>query len=280
MNAATSVTEQQAAFFEEFGFLVLPGLVRDRITEITQAFEEVWQDGRDGHGGDPHDGSRRSCLVPFIDRHERLSALLDDPRLVSVPQRLLGEDFNYATSDGNLYVGDTPFHSNPFPGGLKALKLAFYLDPVTPATGCLRVIPGSHHFGDRFADTLHARIGRSRDLWGISQSELPSVALPSEPGDVIVFSHCVKHGSFGGSTRRRLFVINATEHCPEEKLPYLRDHIGSMARFWNDSYYGEIMIRTAPSERMAHLRQILANQDHLPELADRCRREMPEPSRG
>jgi hypothetical protein len=71
-----------------------------------------------------------------------------------------------------------------------------------------------------------------------------------------------------------------SEHCPPEKISYLRDHIGSMGRFRIDSYYGEVMVKTASPERMVHLQQILSNQDHLPGLAKRCRREMSEPSRG
>jgi Phytanoyl-CoA dioxygenase (PhyH) len=280
MSGTTSVTDQQVAFFETFGFLHIKGAIKDVIEDISQAFEEVWRRHGGGHAREDHDRRQRSCLVPFIDRHERLSALLDDPRVVGIPRRILGEDFNYSTSDGNLYVGDTPFHSNPFAGGLRALKVAFYLDRVTANSGCLRVVPGSHRFGDRFADELHARVRNSTDAWGTPQTALPAVPVESEPGDLVVFNHCIKHGSFGGGRRRRLFVINASEHCPQEKLPALREHIGSMARFWSDSYYGEIMVRTAGPERMAHLRQILANQDHLPALSERARREMSEPARG
>lgn len=275
-----TLSDDQISFFETFGFLHIKGLMSDSIDEISSAFEEVWREHAGGHGGRSHDQYQRSCLVPFIDRHKRLSALLDDPRILAIAGGVLGSDFNYSTSDGNLYVGDTPYHSNPFAGGLRALKLAFYLDPVSVDTGCLRVMPGSHRFGDAYADDLHAHVKLSQEHWGVAQSELPAVALPTTPGDLVVFNHRIKHGSFGGGGRRRLFVINASERCPPEKLSHLRDHIGSMARFWIDSYYGEVMVRTASPERMVHLEQILANQDHLPELAARCRREMSEPSRG
>jgi hypothetical protein len=40
------------------------------------------------------------------------------------------------------------------------------------------------------------------------------------------------------------------------------------------------MIRTAGSERMVHLEQMLANDGHLAELSRRKRAEMAEPSRG
>lgn len=274
------LSQAQIRFFDTFGFLHFKGLMSDVIGDLTEAFEDVWAQRGGGHSGQPHDQQQRSCLVPFIDRHERLSALLDDPRVLGIAGGLLGPDFNYSTSDGNLYVGDTPYHSNPFAGRLRALKLAFYLDPVAADSGCLRVVPGSHRFGDRYADDLHEHVQQSPTVWGVPQAELPAHALESVPGDLVVFSHCIKHGSFGGGGRRRLFVINASEHCPPEKLPALREHIGSMSRFWIDSYYGEAMLNTAGAERMTHLQQILDNQEHLPALAAACRREMAEPARG
>ncbi|SPF07042.1 phytanoyl-CoA dioxygenase family protein [Streptomyces sp. MA5143a] len=265
----------QVRFFETFGFLHLPGLMKKEIGRITAAFESVWE--RSGRERTP---GKRACLVPFIDRDAYLSGLLDDPRIKTIPSQLLGPDFNYCSSDGNLYAGDTTYHSNPFSGGLAALKVAFYLDPVGADSGCLRVFPGSHKFDDSYAKSLSSNIDSATEVWGHEQSELPAIPIPSEPGDVVVFMHGIKHGSFGGAQGRRLFVMNFTEHCPEELLPALRDHIGSMARFWNDNYYGEAMLATAGPERMRHLRQILDNQDHLPSLVARCRQEMSGPAQG
>ena len=84
-------------------------------------------------------------------------ALLDDPRILAIAKTLLGDDFNYMGSDGNFYVGDTRWHSD---GGHKLedpmhIKIAFYLDPLTRDTGALRVIPGSHLFGDNYGGWTH-----------------------------------------------------------------------------------------------------------------------------
>jgi len=272
------ITEHQIKFFDTFGFLSFKGLLTDCIDEITAAFEEVWQQHGYVTGPNQHKGDRRSCISPFIDKHERLSALLDDRRILGIAEELLGNDFNYCTSDGNLYSGDTNYHSKPFYGGVKALKIALYLDPVTVTKGCLRVIPGSHKFGDVFADYLHEGLDRSDDLWHTAQSQIPYYALESNPGDVIVFNHCVKHGSFGGGNRRRLFVINCSERFPDDKIKDLKTMIGAISRFWADSFYSKIMVETADKERMKHLEQVLANQDHLPALVAQVKREMSEPS--
>src|SRR5437868_12769371 len=107
-----TLTPQQTAFFETFGYLAFPGLLWDRVDAITEAFEEVWREHGGGHHGKPHDEQRRSCIVPFVDQSEVLSSLLDDPRIEGIGASLLGDDFNYMGSDGNFYVGDTPWHSD------------------------------------------------------------------------------------------------------------------------------------------------------------------------
>ena len=95
------------AFFETFGYLHFPGLLNDRIGAIIDAFEGVWAAHGGGHHGQPHDYERRSCILPFPDQSAELSSLLDDPRVAGPVASLLGEDFNYTSGDGNLYVGDT-----------------------------------------------------------------------------------------------------------------------------------------------------------------------------
>ena len=41
-DSAFSLSEQQVRFFETFGYLGFPGLMADRIDQITEAFETVW----------------------------------------------------------------------------------------------------------------------------------------------------------------------------------------------------------------------------------------------
>src|SRR5437016_1569501 len=103
-SVALRLSPSQLAFFDTFGYLVFPGLLRDEIAAVADAFEQVFRARGGGHDGRPHDGQRRSCIVPFIDQSPRLCALLDDPRIESILASLLGDDFNYMGSDGNYYV--------------------------------------------------------------------------------------------------------------------------------------------------------------------------------
>ena len=154
--------------------------------------------------------------------------LIDDPRIAGPVASILGDDYNYAASDGNYYVGDTKWHSDhhldtPF----HSVKIAFYLDPVTRDTGCLRLIPGSFRHGDAFADALHAVVpisaeNRSREVWGIHGSEVPALAIESQPGDMVLFNHKTKHSAWGGSSKRRMFTYNFEERMAGAALAYLR----------------------------------------------------------
>jgi len=274
------LSSQQLSFFDTFGFLAFPGLLADRIDEIIDAFEILWAKQGGGHHGQPHDFKQRSCIVPCVDSSEVLSSLLDDPRILGVTTSLLGDDFNYMGSDGNLYAGDTGWHSDGRHRELLHIKLAFYLDPVARDSGCLRVIPGSHRLEDQYELALQDKANNSSENWGIGGADVPAAALETQPGDIVCFNHNTKHAAFGGSGRRRMFTMNCCQRYPEERVQELRDYMSGGARFWVKRAYGEPMINTATPERMVHLEQCLANDGHLAELSEKAREKMPEPSRG
>ncbi len=279
-NSAPCLSDAQIAFFETFGYIGFPGLLADRISEITDEFEALWAAHGGGHNNRPHDGTARSCIVQFVDQREKLSSLLEDPRVLAIANSLVGEDFNYMGSDGNYYVGDTGWHSDGWHPEIRHIKIAYYLDPLTKDTGCLRVIPGSHRIGDSYAEALQAQVRKSDTLWGIHGRDVPAIPLEITPGDIVVFNHNTKHAAFGGGVRRRMFTMNLCQRYPEAKIDELRLYLGGAARFWLEEAYGDAVVRTATPERMRHLEQVMNNDDHLPELSRKARLEMAEPSRG
>ena len=203
-------------------------------------------------------------IVPFIDRHETLCQLLDHSGIEGIAGSILGDDFSYTGSDGNFFVGETLWHSDKGPGdGHTAIKLAFYLDPVGPDSGCLRVIPGSHRYGDVFADGVHSAIpvvaeSRPEESWGVDGSDVPAFSLESEPGDLVVFDHGTKHSAWGGGDRRRMFTINCEERRPKLELPELRREVARIKdQYGMDRVYWETMLETAGTDRMVHLEQRL-----------------------
>lgn len=273
-TTSMQLTEQQKYFFDTFGYLIFLGLVKDQIETMIAEFRAVFDDK-----GIAHDATKRTCMVPFIDQREKLCSLLDNPDILAIASGLLGKQFNYMGSDGNYYTGDTSWHSDGYHTVGKFAKIAFYLDPVTRETGALRVIPGSHRL--EHSEWLARKAVDSQNLWGINQNQVPSVALESQPGDVVVFNHNLMHAAFGGNSQRRMFTINLSRHAetPEE-IEELKNYIAANARFWIDHMYSDMMVQTADTERKRHLQQVIENEDHLPALAAKARQEMTEPSRG
>jgi phytanoyl-CoA dioxygenase PhyH len=269
------LTAQSIEFFETFGYLVLPGLLAEDIGWITREFEAVFTDR-----GLVHDHSQRTCVVPFIDSRERLSALLDHPRVEGLAASLLGDDFNYVGSDGNYYAGDTSWHSDGFHTVGRFMKIALYLDPVRRDTGALRVIPGSHRV-DVENSWAARQARRSKELWGIEQNEVPAIALESNPGDVVAFNHNLMHAAFGGSSQRRMFTLNCCRRCESPaEIQDLESYIGGHDRFLNDCMHSDQMKATASASRMVHLRQVMEHEGHLAGLAAKARETMLEPARG
>ena len=216
-------------------------------------------------------------MVPFIDQSDELSSLLDHPRLHALVTEILGEDFSYLGSDGNFYVGDTPWHRDGQHRGLRFIKLAIYLDPLDGDSGALRVIPGSHHLDDVYAQGLAEIIAKTPG------AQVPAVALATKPGDVAVFDHNLYHASFNGGTTRRMFTLNLSQRWPDERLPELQElqeYIAGHARFWIERNVGPRILATAGLQRMRHLQQAMENDFLLTERTHKIRLEMAEPSRG
>jgi hypothetical protein len=271
-----ALTPQQCAFFDAFGFLILPGLLKDDIAWITAEFEGIHA----RHPGPKHDGTKRTCIVPFIDQSERLCTLLDHPTVQEIAASLIGDDFNYIGGDGNYYSGDTGWHSDGWHETGRYIKMALYLDPVTRETGCLRVIPGSHYVGSNWVTEVR-RVNRPEEHFGVHGRDIPCMALESEPGDLVVFNHNLHHASFGGSRSRRMFTLNLCRRASTEtELQDLKNFIGAHGRFWIDHLHSDTMRETATPARMRHLEQVVANEGHLAEAARQARLTMPEPSRG
>jgi hypothetical protein len=220
---ATALTPQQVAFFETFGYLRLPGLFARDVGEIIGGFEDVF--AAEGHPrmeyyADLHGGERRVIIPAFITKNERLSQLLDDERVTGIVRSLLGDAYEYAESDGNLFDCESIWHADTYsaPMSIHHVKVSFYLDQLRGDSGAIRVIPGTNFFQEKFARALRSRmndVSKIEDEFGVDARELPSVVLDTDPGDVVVWDFRTIHASFNGNKGRRLFSINFREKGAE-----------------------------------------------------------------
>ena len=262
-----TLTEQQVNFFNTFGYLAFPNLFSsDEVAWIIEEFDFSIQNFGEGKA---HDGSKRTMFGGPIEHRPRLCSLLDDPRVLGVAGGVLGEDFNYASGDGNYYAGDTGWHPDGNWGQLFSCKIAFYLDSLTADTGCLRVIPGSQR-PEHFVRAEEINPNQSEELFGVPPQEFPgSVALETNPGDLVIFNHDTYHASFGGGRRRRMFTMNLTRHCTTEPdLETLRKYLsihspGGYNIDTGASMYYPTILDTANEKRLIHLWQCVKIHDEL-----------------
>ena len=203
------ITAEQKAHFETFGFLVLKQLFTPEEAAIMKReSDEIFEEVR---GGEPFTGETWEAVQPFFERRPFLSRLPGDDRIYDLAVTLVGPNPILEVTEGNLHTGTTQWHGSKLPGKLMAhAKIAFYLEPVTRETGCLRVIPGSHIAGptDPFAPLRDGIRDPDFRPFGLAPTEVPSYAIESQPGDVVVFVEETLHAAFGGKAGRHQHAIN------------------------------------------------------------------------
>ena len=219
------ITAEQRAHFETFGFLLLRKQFSPvEMDAISREFESIMLEDRQGR---PYSGERQR-LEPFIERHEALTRLIEDDRIYTAVEALLGPGFVWDGSDGNHYVGDTQWHPDKGGDAVKLgygqIKVIFYLDKVTRESGCLRVIPGSHKAP--LHNQLEPLVVRNGDsamaALGVTGADIPCHAIESEPGDVVFFHQSLYHASFGGWSGRRMFtMVFGADPVSDEEVAYM-----------------------------------------------------------
>jgi hypothetical protein len=213
------ITGQQVNFLEMFGYLHIPGIFADEIEEITEAFEAVFADpehSRMDMNEALHRNDRRVIIPAFVDRHPALAKLQEDGRILGIARAVLGDDVEYAESDGNLAFCHSEWHADTYgaPMTQRHIKISFYLDRLRDDSGAIRVLPGTHFWEGDYALRLRSsfrEVGRSRELFGIDSTAIPAVVVNSDPGDLLVWDYRVIHASFNGLNRRRFFSVNFRE---------------------------------------------------------------------
>jgi len=218
------LTEQHLSFWKTFGYLVFRDVFpKDEIDQIRRDMDEVMEEER---GGQPFTGDKTQTVLWFVERSSYLSRLAEDDRIYNKIEQILGPGFIWCLSDGNYYVGDTQWHGGSGdPQVIKHIKVSIYPDPVTRDTGSLRVIPGSHipEYQQKLVALKDQFDDPSKTPFGVSGSDVPAVALDSQPGDMVFFSEDLWHSSFGGRAGRRMFtLIYYGNPDTDEKREYIR----------------------------------------------------------
>ena len=261
MNAS-----EKRAHFNTFGFIIWrQAFSPAEMADITVEFDDQMTELR---GGPPFDGETGENRAPFVELHSSLARLAVDDRIYGTAEELLGPDFVWAGSEGNITVGDHGWHADR-PGDHEEisyvrLKTMLYLDDTTKDSGALRVIPGSHRMplhGEIEPERRHQR-GETVDPFGVPGEDVPCFPVESNPGDLVFFCQSLWHSVFHGWVGRRYIAL---KYAP---LPSTDRQIASLRHYTKGSIF-------EPPESFASSDNPRARHivDPLPELG---RRKVPD----
>jgi ectoine hydroxylase-related dioxygenase (phytanoyl-CoA dioxygenase family) len=213
LDATRLTAAQRRGAYDEFGYLVFPGLLDQvEIGDLRRALGEVLDDAaglaqsNDKFSIVPSDSGNTAVVRRIrnpIAHHHVFLELVFNPKILDVVANLIGEDIQLHHTKLNLkpasalarfeWHQDYAFipHTN-----FDLLAVMVTIDEATEENGCLRVIPRSHKmgptahvFGRDGAATSHlldGEIVRDRASW---------LSVPMRPGDVELH-HCnLLHGS-------------------------------------------------------------------------------------
>ncbi|ANE46408.1 phytanoyl-CoA dioxygenase [Paenibacillus swuensis] len=217
-NALTQevITDEQAQFFLDNGFLVIRNVVQGEELALLQeqTLEVVNQGLSEGNTAEDYwyrerkNGERVYWRTEFIiEKKDANKALLGHPFILRTVEKLQGSnliptwDSLVVKSPGN--AASVPWHrDSAVPEGCTdprpIFNVDFYLDEAD-LKSCLWVIPGSNHWSAESADARCASPDFSFD---------DAVPVPMQPGDVILHNIQLLHGSpegDGNALRRTVY---------------------------------------------------------------------------
>ena len=208
------LSAEQVAHFHTFGFLVLrQAFARDEVETLSREADAACAEKTDRDA----DGSTYLWAPEFVEERPSLMKVLEDDRIYLSMKDLLGYELIWIGSE--VMWGIDPSladHTWHFDGHKTArhldylrTKVMLYLDPQRKDTGALRVIPGSHR------DPLHrtlfplqdAHLGGDPCPYGVEGTQVPSCAVETDPGDIVLFNQWLYHAVYGKEGKRRVIVL-------------------------------------------------------------------------
>lgn len=206
------------------------------IAELAAATDQLWDEGvrlgadwRHGnlfykvaHG---QDGAPKVRMAQWPSYHQRvLNAVRLDPRYVQLLGPLIGGDLKSIINQVHWKepegAGDFAWHQDsrfrkPHAAyrnlGESYVQTGLAIDPHSPASGCMRFVPGSHRLGNVDLDVDAEVLGRAMDdaaLAKIGYTTADVIDLELEPGDLALWNPYLVHAS-GRNTQahmRRLYI--------------------------------------------------------------------------
>ena len=222
------ITAEQKAHFDTFGFIHLrQQFSLKEMEEVTREADRLWEEHREGRPLGENQG-----IQEFVEKGPVMTRMVADDRICGTVEGLLGPRFVWNGSEGNLSFtkSEHQWHTDrPREPHAASYGFHLYLDKVRADTGCLRVIPGSHRppLHDDLLPINKQAPDSTMKVYGLSPTDVPGVALESDPGDIVFFSQKIYHGVYGKLPGRRYLKLRFVA------WPETDEQIASLMRYGN-----------------------------------------------
>ena len=258
------LTSEQIQQFQTLGFVVCRQLFSvTEIETLSTAFDAAMRVARGGAAEPQLEqdargySAKRQQIVPFFDYDpDTFYPLLDDERLCSAFEALMGPDYILTLSEGIIHAGGSGWHHDATaPEGIFTMRVALYLDPLGPDDGCLSVLPGS-----QFKEYRTALVANLKQI-GFQPEDVPGrYPLVNQPGDALFMNHKLFHAALSSRPGRRAIHINCAQNTTPEANPegfaWLMKFLEGETRGWGRFYCERMMATAGPRRKQMMARAI------------------------
>lgn len=213
MPLSPRTIEEQAAFFHDHGYVLIPEAVGPAyLRQLQEASGSLL-------AAYPEVGTLRNLLALL----RIFEGLIDEHAAFPLLERLIGNDIQLLSMDLRTCPpggGQMAWHvDHPyFSPTLVSLNTALYLDDLTPNNGALRVVPRSHK--------IRFDLGEEERFASVPGE----VVVECPAGTMVIFSDCLWHRTGQNTTdrpRRGIFTYYGhfwQKQCafPESPMPFPR----------------------------------------------------------
>jgi phytanoyl-CoA hydroxylase len=258
------LSTEQLAFYEQEGYLVLPGLLNDEDMapareamqqKVDQIAGELFKDGliTDRLEGEPF-ATRLARLFEYLteqnflvygrswrDRLPGYYDLMANSKILDVVEALIGPEifanpvYNVRPKVPKVAAGIVPWHQDKsyWPGADASPVITVWI-PLVDATfenGCLHIIPRTHkrrllsHHSETYSGTGYTELDQNH----IRPHTTEVVALPIKAGGAIVFNDRLIHSSTTNSSNHVRWSVDL-RYQPVDQDPMPQHGIGFLAR--------------------------------------------------
>jgi ectoine hydroxylase-related dioxygenase (phytanoyl-CoA dioxygenase family) len=231
---------------DELGYVVLEdAMAPERLEALRRRVTELYELEADRAGAEFKQEPGCLRLANLVDKGAVFEAVIADAEVLVCVRHVLGPQLKLSSLNARTALpgsASQPLHVDmgaiPDEHGYWVCNCVWMLDEFTPDNGALRVVPGSHRFGQRPEDVMADPAAPHPD----------EMLITGRAGSIIVINAHVWHGGLANRTAASRTAVHAF-YCRRDKP---------------QQQYQKALLRAEVQERLApELRALLALDDPL-----------------